>query len=54
MAVLALALADGALVALLLLKDGGPEGLVWWAFLIIPLVIAALIFIGIVLTVVGK
>ena len=33
--VLGLALADGAVVALVLLKNGGPEGLVWWTFLII-------------------
>jgi hypothetical protein len=50
--VLGLALADGAVVALVLLKNGGPEGLVWWTFLIIPLLIAALIVVGLVLMVV--
>ena len=50
--VLAIALADAALVTLLLVKDGGPEGLVWWAFLIIPLVIAALVVVGLILQVV--
>ena len=47
--VLGLVLADAAVVALLLAKDGGPEGLVWWAFLIIPLLIAGLIVVGVVL-----
>jgi hypothetical protein len=51
--VLGIALADAALVTLLLMKDGGPEGLVWWAFLIVPLVIAALVVLGLVLQVVG-
>ena len=50
--VLAIALADAALVTLLLVKDGGPEGLVWWAFLIVPLLIAALIVVGLILQVV--
>ena len=50
--VLGLALADAAVIALVLMKDGGPEGLVWWAFLIIPLLIAALIVVGLVLMVV--
>ena len=47
--VLAIALADAALVALLLVKDGGPEGLVWWAFLIVPLLVAALVLVGLIL-----
>jgi hypothetical protein len=47
--VLALALADAALAAALLIKDGGPEGLVWWAFLIFPLLIVALAIVGLVL-----
>ena len=50
--VLGLALADAAVIALLLLKDGGPEALVWWAFLIIPLVIVAMAAVGLVLMVV--
>ena len=49
LALLALALADAAVAALLLFKDGGPEALVWWSFLIIPLVIVVLIFVGLVL-----
>jgi len=49
LAVLALALADAAVAALLLFRDGGPEGLVWWVLLIIPLAIAALIFVGLIL-----
>lgn len=47
--VLAIALADAAIVTLLLVKDGGPEGLVWWAFLIVPLIVAALVVVGLVL-----
>lgn len=47
--VLAIALADAAVVTLLLVKDGGPEGLVWWAFLITPLLVVALIVVGLVL-----
>jgi hypothetical protein len=50
--VLAIALADAALVALLLVKDGGPEGLVWWAFLIVPLLIIALVVVGLVVQVI--
>ena len=50
--VLGLALADAAVIALLLLKDGGPEALVWWVFLIIPLVIVAMAAVGLVLMVV--
>ena len=50
--VLALALADAAVVTLLLVKDGGPENLVWWAFLIGPLIIAALILVGVILMVI--
>jgi hypothetical protein len=49
LAVLALALADVAVAALLLIRDGGPQGLVWWAFLIIPLMIVGLIFVGLIL-----
>ena len=52
LAVLALALADAAVVALLLFRDGGPEAVIWWAFLIVPLVIAALIVVGLILQVV--
>lgn len=52
LAVLAIALVDAALVTLLLVRDGGPEGLVWWAFLIIPLGIAALVVVGLILQVV--
>jgi hypothetical protein len=51
--VLGIAVADAALITLLLVKDGGPEGLVWWAFLIVPLIVAVLIVIGIILHVVG-
>jgi len=47
--VLAIALADAAIVTLVLVKDGGPEGLVWWAFLIVPLVVAALVVVGLIL-----
>jgi hypothetical protein len=47
--VLAIGLADAALITLLLVKDGGPEGLVWWAFLIIPMAVAALVVVGIIL-----
>jgi len=47
--VLAIALADAAIVALLLVKDGGPEGLVWWTFLIVPLLVAALVVVGLIL-----
>ena len=50
--VLGLALADAAVIALLLLKDGGPEALVWWVFVIIPLVIVAMAAVGLVLMVV--
>jgi hypothetical protein len=46
--VLAITLADSAFVTVLLVKDGGPEGLVWWAFLIVPLLIVALV-VGLVL-----
>ena len=35
-------LADGAAISALLMRDGGPEGLVWLAFLVGPLIIAAL------------
>jgi hypothetical protein len=34
--VLAIGLLDAALITSLLIKDGGPANLVWWAFLIIP------------------
>ena len=51
--VLAIALADAALVTLILVKDGGPENLVWWAFLIIPLLIVALVVVGLILQVVS-
>lgn len=47
--VLAIALADAAIVTLLLVKDGGPEGLVWWAFLVVPLIVVALVVVGLVL-----
>ena len=47
--VLAIALADAALVTLLLVKDGGPEGLVWWTFLVVPLAVIAMIVVGLVL-----
>ena len=47
--VLGIALADAAIVTLLFVRDGGPEGLVWWAMLIIPLAIAALIVVGLIL-----
>jgi hypothetical protein len=47
--VLAIAVAEVGLVGLLLLNDGGPEDLVWWAFLIIPIAIAALVVLGLVL-----
>ena len=47
--VLTLAFADAAVAALLLLKDGGPEALVWLTFLIMPLVIAALVVVGVIL-----
>jgi hypothetical protein len=40
---------DAALITLLLVKDGGPEGLVWWAFLIVPIAIAALVLVGLIL-----
>jgi hypothetical protein len=49
LAVLALAVADVSVAALLLIKDGGPEALVWWSFLIIPMLIVALIFVGLIL-----
>jgi hypothetical protein len=49
LAVLALAVADAAVAALLLIRNGGPQGLVWWAFLIIPLMIVNLIFVGLIL-----
>ena len=49
--VLAIALADAAIATLLLVKDGGPEGLVWWAFLIVPMGIAALVIVGLILQV---
>jgi hypothetical protein len=49
--VLAIALADAALATLLLVKDGGPQGLVWWAFLILPLLVAALVVLGLILQV---
>ena len=52
MVVLGLALADAAIVAVVLLNDGGPENLVWWAFLIIPLAIVVLILVGLVLQVI--
>jgi hypothetical protein len=52
--VLTLAFADAAVVALLFLKDGGPEALVWWILLIIPLVIVALIIVGVILNVILK
>ena len=48
LAVLALALADAAVVALLLSRNGGPEALVWWVLLIIPIAIVALIFVGLI------
>ena len=51
--VLALALADAAVVTLVLIKDGGPAGLVWWAFLIGPLIIAVLIVVGHIAMVIG-
>ena len=50
--VLGIALLDAALVTLMLAKDGGPEGLVWWAFLIIPMLIVALVVVGLILQVV--
>ena len=51
--VLALALADAAVVTLVLIKDGGPAGLVWWALLIVPLIIAVLIVVGLIAMVIG-
>ena len=50
--VLALAIADAVVVTLLLVKDGGPAGLVWWAFLIGPLIIAALIVVGLIVMII--
>lgn len=50
--VLAIALADAAIITLLLVKDGGPESLVWWAFLIVPLGVAALVIVGLILHIV--
>jgi hypothetical protein len=47
--VLALGLLDAALITSLLVKDGGPANLVWWAFLIIPLAITALVVVGLIL-----
>ena len=47
--VLALALGDVAIGALLLLRDGGPEGLVWWVFLIVPLLVGGLIVVGLIM-----
>ena len=54
LAVLALALADAAVAALLLSRNGGPEALVWWALLIIPLAIVALIFAGLIVQLVFR
>jgi hypothetical protein len=51
--VLAIALTDAAVVTMLLAKNGGPEGLVWWAMLVIPLAIAALIVVGLILQVIS-
>ena len=42
-------LADGAAISALLMRDGGPEGLVWLAFLVGPLIIAELCLGGLVL-----
>lgn len=47
--VLAIALADAAIVTIVLVKDGGPESLVWWAFLIVPVLVAALVVFGLIL-----
>lgn len=52
--VLTIALADAALAAILFLRDGGPEALVWWTLLIIPLLIAVLIVLGVVLQLVVR
>ena len=52
--VLAIALADAATVTMLLVKDGGPEALVWWAMLIVPLAIAALVVVGLILQVISS
>jgi hypothetical protein len=45
--VVAITLADASVVTLLLLNDGGPESLVWASVLVVPLLVAALIVIGI-------
>jgi len=47
--VLATVFVEAALAAALLIKDGGPESLVWWTFLIIPLLIVGLVVVGLVL-----
>ncbi len=47
--VLTLAVADAAAAALLLLEDGGPEAWVWWTFLIMPMLIVAMITMGLIL-----
>ncbi len=47
--VLALLLADAAVITWLLVNDGGPENLVWWSFLIIPIAVLILIAFGILL-----
>ena len=47
--VLAIALADAALVTLLLVRNGGPEGVAWWSFLILPMAIVALVVVGLIL-----
>ena len=52
--VLAIALADAAIVAMLFVNDGGPEALVWWSVLIIPLMIAALVVVGLILQVFSR
>jgi len=49
--ILALVILDGAAIALILRQDGAKENLVWWVFLIIPLLIVGMIIADIVYSV---
>lgn len=49
-----IALVDAAIITWLLMRDGGSEKLVWWAFLLVPLFVAALIALGLALHLIRK
>jgi len=52
--ILAVMVADGVAAAVILRRDGAPEAVVWWVFLVIPLLVAAMTAVEIVRTVLRR